>query len=621
MLALFILVLSLSPQTTVASFWTIPDYFSSKNLFFVQLWRRNGATSLPYFYQTISNNPNSPIILNEIFVNKTLMGLLGWWDDDAPMQVKSVSVSVAFIETIFDLGAFALPIHYWIQDVMMRNINPTYIFQHAPDPWNSGNFKNYEWHLGTSKIILFTLYIPGVLFIPCVTCPDIPPSQVWTIPFHNLDEIWRAENTNLAQRHVQIGSHMNLEKLNCGVTLAWLESYILLNDCIIVHLSQFLNFSFIYFTRAKNAVTNLMVPKLLNADTLPTVAQAPFRFAPYSMRTESTKFIIVTQLPSSLEGMNAFLLPFTATVWLVLFATGVAICGLAGVVKTQKNPLDIGIDFIHLIAMLLKQVCNESSYIFGGNHIGQGVIWLWLFFGSNIIMDNLYTGEIFSYLSAIKIRQMPETLMELVDSNIPILTLHDYTVTGIETRVSGLIGDRIPGYIRFLNGRNDKSAQLVRQLAEKVVFFDAFASTNYVSFITTILTMGNLTVLNGSVDTGLTYAVIDIEGVVGILAALLKSNGSRLVLNAREDFPLITMYFGQTSRNWVYPIITRRLGNLKASGIEGVWAKLEIVWQLADSQRIAGYPSHEIRFFATHKFAMRQSVVQSEEGATKVEAV
>lgn len=178
----------------------------------------------------------------------------------------------------------------------------------------------------------------------------------------------------------------------------------------------------------------------------------------------------------------------------------------------------------------------------------------------------------------------------------------------------------IPSYIRSLNGSNYKSVELFGKLATKLVFFDAYF-TNYVPFLKGILTLGNLTVNNTSINTANTYAIMDNTEKVDIFSALLKSNGSRLVLDAKEGIPLITIVVGQTLRNWIYPIIMRRLGHLKASGIEGVWAKLENAYQLAYTQRIMGYRSHEIYFFASHKFAARQSVVLNGERAIKLKPV
>ncbi|OXA54213.1 hypothetical protein Fcan01_11657 [Folsomia candida] len=418
-----IFLFSLSPQIIVASLLSIRHYFASNNLHFVQWWRENGTTPAPYFYQIITNNPNSPIILTDIIVTEPFVGFFRWKE-----HLTSIQTSVALLDSNFEKEVRGFPIHFWLQRVTMKFINPAYIFQHASEPWNAGNFKKYEWQTGTSMIILFSHNFSGVAFIPCVTCTNILPTCVKTISFHKLDEVWRRKNADLAKRHVQVMNLINFQTINCGVTYSRMKQYATSDDCKIIHLSEFLNFSIIHYRSAKDPVTFLMVPKILNAETLATLGQ--YEFTQYSMGHSSTKFFIVTPSPSSLEGMNAFLLPFTATVWLVLLLTGVTICGLAEIVKNQKNPKKIAVDLIHLIAMLLKQVCCESSHIFGGNHIGPGVIWLWLFFGSNIIMDNLYTGEIFSYLSAIKVPQVADTLPGLVPSNIPILTFHGYSIAG-----------------------------------------------------------------------------------------------------------------------------------------------------------------------------------------------
>lgn len=78
---------------------------------------------------------------------------------------------------------------------------------------------------------------------------------------------------------------------------------------------------------------------------------------------------------------------------------------------------------INTTAILLGQVNVDNLKIFNQRAFGVPILLVWLLCGRYIIMDNLYTGSIFSYMSALKSPRYPETLKELVDLVICYLFL------------------------------------------------------------------------------------------------------------------------------------------------------------------------------------------------------
>lgn len=359
--------------------------------------------------------------------------------------------------------------------------------------------------------------------------------------------------------------------------------------------------------------------KHLNKLTLPGMAKAPHQYVGYSVKFRPVKFSVVTKYPSGLEGMNAFLLPFAPSVWAALFFSCIAICWTAQFSRKNVILHQLTIAMISLIGMLLKQVTPEGSKILRSSRAGPGLIWLWLFCGCNVLMDNLYTGEIFSFLSAIKVPTVPGTLPDLVGSKIPIVSTTSYVQNG--KRFSILGRDTIPSYVDFYVRRN-KSAEIFRKLGTRLSFVDAYKSTeDYANFLKTILALKNLTRVNSSVETRRTYVIIDEGGKLNVLTSLIRSNESRMVINAREDTPFVSIVVDQALRNCFYPIFTRRLGYLDSSGIAEKWEKLQKAGFIAYAQSLMGYPGYEIYFFANNKFKGCDAGVLSVEGPIQIKTV
>lgn len=235
-------------KVVTGSFWSIPSYFSNCNIQFVKWTKSIGQMEdyYSYFYDIMISNPNSPLMLNQIEINVTHVTVLRPGNSFMRRHTRSGRTPVAF----FSIGHAMLgrqtygngrSIYYYIRDALIKNFNPTYIFQHTNEPLNPINFKDYLRHIGGTKLVLFSLSSPGKMFLPCITCIASPTVTVSTIPFREIDGVWWSENKNLQQSKMLLQEDYNFDGMNCRVNYVPGKSTIL-RYCKIKHLSQNLNF-------------------------------------------------------------------------------------------------------------------------------------------------------------------------------------------------------------------------------------------------------------------------------------------------------------------------------------------------------------------------------------------
>lgn len=564
--SLILILLTLHLQICSASFWLIRNYFYHCNIQFVELSEnfRHVEDPPPYFYDVLTKNPTSPVIFNQIEMTNTTkkreVGSVG------SQHGRSGRLYIVVLHISGARSMSSRKIFYRLHQTILRNFNPNYIFQHTDDPWNSINVKYYFDHLGSSKLTIFSTSLPRKIFIPCLTCLPSRIVGMSTIPINELEVVWWSENNNLRQQIVELWDDGDLNETNCGVNYVphkntW-PSF-----CKIVHLYQNLN-----FTSVRNERFPVSVLAMWQSlyKTIHILIRNPWFYSPFSVEFEYVKFSVITQYPNALQGMNAYLLPFSVPVWVGLLVSCVTLCLIAQVQNYTTSAFEIMrkicLNIFKAAAILLGQINSSNLNIFNRRSFGAPILMVWLFCGRYIIMDNLYTGSIFSYLSAIKPPIVPETLTELVESNIPIVSTS--SLTSQESILKKVI---IPNYVDNLKIAN-KSIELLQKLVSKIVFVNAYSA--YVKFFKNILTLDLLTYFNTSIDTSRTYAIIDADAEFSIFTDLLKANGRRLVINGQGDMPFVYVSTSFGLRNCFHQLFSRKLSQLAASGIEARWPKV-----------------------------------------------
>ncbi|OXA39044.1 Glutamate receptor ionotropic, NMDA 2D [Folsomia candida] len=530
----------------------------------------------PYFDHILTNNPNTAIVLNPVYANLTLSILDMAANPLTNIRRKSGWASVSFLPSV---PGDSKRKYFMMQRKIVYIFNPTFIFQHTDNPWDSSSYQDYSYHNGISKLILFNVNYPDDIFIPCIPCLYSVRIKLRSTPLPKMESVWWTKNINLLQKKVLYNKRVNVKHINCEVYHVRQMSS---KDCKIVHLSQSLNFSI-----AGVPHTFEVYVSMLGTDTYN--AKHGFMM-PYSVKYNSVQFSIITQYPSGLESMAAFLQPFSPPVWGVLLLGCMTICLVVQVTKEDMTLIEVTFDMINIVALLLGQ--GDSSRICHNRRtIAAPIVAVWLLCGCYVIMENLYTGEIFSYLSAIKPPHVPETLSQLVDSDIPIITTSSYL--GYGSSGSILTSNTIPQYIKFYQDRN-KSVELLVKLKRRLTFVHAVGSIpNVVEFLSSTLASKSLAHFNTSIDPRQTYAIMDDHHIFEPTSTLLRINGSRSVLNGKDATPFVSLWCDLRFRNWLSPLLDRKLGQLEVSGMAGRWDELQRVTNVQLILRLIRDPAYK----------------------------
>ncbi|OXA47561.1 Glutamate receptor 3.7 [Folsomia candida] len=293
----------------------------------------------------------------------------------------------------------------------------------------------------------------------------------------------------------------------------------------------------------------------------------------------------VTPFPKALDGMNVFLSPFDDMVWVVLLLSCVTITFVIGLsrIKTVENFMsDVTQDLFNVTCILLRQVNGESLRMFNNRAcVAVPILTVWFLGGCYVIMDNLYTGSVFSFLSAVKAPRLPSSLVDLADSEIPIMT-HSWYLdeTDRPIRKIPILNDYlVPQYVNLFKD-SPEMMNMFRQLLKKLIFIhqdvDEYMSQSGISKLlrNSRQAMSGVSP-NKVIDPEKTFAIMDSDQIVRMNGKLLQSTEKRLILYGKEYTPFNKVFVEVLKRNYLLPIFLKRLGQLLSNGMVDRWRKLE----------------------------------------------
>jgi len=137
----------------------------------------------------------------------------------------------------------------------------------------------------------------------------------------------------------------------------------------------------------------------------------------YGMSVTRYRFGTLTNLGG--QDISCLTRPFDEFIWLCLFLSTIGVCSCLEVVsRVTKNWF---ISKIHLISIMLEQ---SQSIVTKGKCFRKKIFFLilpWMLL--SFLLGNTYKGVMFSFLTTPSIQKVPETLNEVVDSNLLIATL------------------------------------------------------------------------------------------------------------------------------------------------------------------------------------------------------
>ncbi|OXA37334.1 hypothetical protein Fcan01_27921 [Folsomia candida] len=335
-----LIVLNTGTQKVVSTIMSIPHYFAEHDIQLVSPlpgWTTSRHPP-PYFDHILTNNPHTATLLTQVYANRTHAIIGTEANPRTNIRRKSGWASVSFLPSV---PPDSKADYFMIQRRIVYIFNPTFIFQHTNNPWDAASYQDYSFHNGISKLILFNVNYPDDIFIPCIPCLYSVRIKLRSTPLPKMESVWWTKNINLFQKKVLYNRYINLKHINCKVYHVRQMSS---RDCKIVHLSQNLNFSIA-------GLPHTFEVSMLGADTYYNPKHS--FMMPYSVKYKSVQFLIITQYPSGLEGMAAFLQPFSPPVWGVLLLGCVTICLVLQVTKEDMTLIQVTFDMINIVAILL----------------------------------------------------------------------------------------------------------------------------------------------------------------------------------------------------------------------------------------------------------------------------
>ncbi|OXA45345.1 hypothetical protein Fcan01_20034 [Folsomia candida] len=302
------------------------------------------------------------------------------------------------------------------------------------------------------------------------------------------------------------------------------------------------------------------------------------KFAIYRVQFEKFFFQVTTQTRTIIGGSFASLFsPFDLTTWLLTLFVCVGISlfksrGNKG--HTRANQfVSILTQFINIVSLLLGQFGPGLVKIFDKRLPALSFL-TFSFFGSYILMENLYKGYIFAALTVQSTPHVPDSFSALVDSSIPIVS-----------------------YLKVVKNRDTPWTQLPCALSDKIIleilpnidFKFAGILTKFNARLSCIAELDNVffqavsksgalpVQMNRWLENVDTFAVADTLTILRIYSDMMKVLGGRYVVKRLVDTPFheTILTFGEP--NFVQGKIYNVFGGLVESGIFKRFENLEVL--------------------------------------------
>lgn len=280
-------------------------------------------------------------------------------------------------------------------------------------------------------------------------------------------------------------------------------------------------------------------------------------------------------------------------------------------------------DFLNVSSILVGQVNGDSFTMFHNKEgVAMPILIVWFFGAGFIIMNNLYMGSIFSYLSAIPLPIFPPSWKLLVDSEIPIITTSSITSTTTFLLDTSLLKDSlIPDYITLFEHKPNLVKKF-HQLNNKVAYLNfGLDKTVMANFLHSIKTPKKMSKSgNQAVPRGNTFATMDDANYVMQLAKLFQWYGTRLVILGTEDAPFSDISFGLASRTYLFTLFQKRFGELLSFGFEKRWTKLESTYTSMNMQFEVDNTTYQ-KYFARVVASIREPITFNESDPVSLKSV
>ncbi|OXA37333.1 hypothetical protein Fcan01_27920 [Folsomia candida] len=136
-----------------------------------------------------------------------------------------------------------------------------------------------------------------------------------------------------------------------------------------------------------------------------------------------------------------------------------------------------------------------------------------------------------------------------------------------------------------------------------------------VEFLSSILASKSLAHFNTSIDPRQTHAIMDNHHIFEPTSTLLRLNSSRSVLIGKDGTPFVSLWCDQRHRNWLSPLLARKLGELDFSGMAGRWDDLQRVTDVQLILKLIRDPAYKryVKGFRPNRKSAKEVPIQLKE--------
>lgn len=521
-------------------------------------------------------------------------------------KFRTLVVLVDFVETVK-----LIPDKFLLIEILRRISDTDYIFAHIMNPYSRKPIEHYYTAKSPSKLVLFSQTHPDTLVIPCISCYSETHSELEStqkLTRHHIDVAWNFQNLNLHGRLAFTPSTFHFDKEgSCRANIKYFERYAGGQLCMVYILRDKFNYTIFDETEIidKTAVLHFYVAYFYH--TLNGLSSRNDNAGLYGFTFEKFKFSIVTEFPSMANSFTTFLLPFDGITWFLLLVSIAMISCLVPISVSIFSGFEhqFGLrNFVQdqifevFVPLLGQSGSGDIRQIFGNQLTAVITCSTWLF-GCYILMENLYQGSIFSYLTVPEFPNVPKTMNELLESHIPVLTttyMSEWVFVNTSTQVVRQHATLQLFIIKKIRKAIPKSSQYQKSLdsLEKRLFLANYGDNKVEDIVANISESVNLL---DKFETRSTFALLSVADELKLFTEPVKLLGKRFVIDSGDDTGFQTILMMTGDRNFIYPWFYLTYQRLMDSGLPVVWERLSLTASRLSRMRRHGEKMYK-RYYA-----------------------
>lgn len=436
-----------------------------------------------------------------------------------------------------------------------------YIFaQTSPNP-DAACLRRHVHILGTINLVLFESYDSTTFFIPCLTCRPLVFTYLRTVSWLTIREAWDASNSNMHQYFVYVLSSADGK---CGLDHTGFVNLQGSNICEVSAVAEKYNLTLMEYNGQLQAYSDESFGIFGYSDG--TRHQSDYYI--HQVIFASINFITISNPPSLARAIVSLLSPldvgsWTCLIFIVSFGAGVLTLvdteGLnrASYLDGAERALN---KMVVVTCLLLGQVGESKGKPYRTGTAVLVLLTLWLF-GYFILMQNLYQGSMYSNLAVLKPTRPPGGVYDLVNWDIPIVSMdivYDYKSRSAKS----ILADYVMPQLLAISESESELSKLIMKLKEKIGY------GNGKKTLLKTLSLGNLTMTHCMVVVFVfTHHVVTIE-------SKLKLMGNRQVVRNKDSSPFAMTQYMVGRKNLLTRYFSKELGYMLHAGLTRLWSKV-----------------------------------------------